>query len=125
MGQWYVVALRIKPLKGKMEKLCEAIESHVRNNGYDAIRIDLIKRDANAEERLKEMLDILYPGLEVLKERDGDFFFESSFDGSYSRETAVCNAFCEMAPYLRSGSYMTVWPDSGHYTLKVRNGQVA
>ena len=128
MGQWYVVDLRIKPLKNRENNLCEALLKYLEGfNGRTRKEVkpeELEKLDG--KERLEALLDIIYPDLEDLGMlSDGKKLYESSFDASYSWETVICDVFCLMAPYLRSGSSMTVWPDSGKYTLKVRKGQVA
>lgn len=55
---------------------------------------------------------------------DDDGEYESGFDASYSWEIVLQEMFEAIATELNDGSYIEIYPDSGHYILRVMNGKV-
>ncbi len=55
-------------------------------------------------------------------EREAIWF--ADFDGTYSWENLMYDAFKEALPYCKDGSYVRVWPDSGRWELRKENGKV-
>lgn len=45
--------------------------------------------------------------------------YAASFDATYSWEVVLAELWCVMEPYLESGSYIDVWPDTGHWMKSV------
>ena len=60
----------------------------------------------------------------------GDYYvndyneYESEFNASYSWEIVLNEMFEAMATELKDGSYLEIYPDTGHYKLKAKDGKV-
>ena len=55
--------------------------------------------------------------------RNGITTYESSFKATYSWHSLLEDWFEAIAPYLKDGSSMLVYPDNGHYKYVVKDGR--
>lgn len=53
----------------------------------------------------------------------GTTTYHSFFHATYSWGAVMCAWFESIAPYLKDGSSMLVYPDSGHYEYVVKDGK--
>ncbi len=109
MGQTYYVELKLryKDENDVIQAAKEYIEStnadYVKNYGYDSID-SVVKTILAAHQNMFEKID------------EGQYC--SSFDASYGWEDLLSEFYDSIRPYLKRGSKITVWPDSGHWTKK-------
>ena len=55
--------------------------------------------------------------------KKGTTTYRSFFHATYSWGAVMCAWFESIAPYLKDGSSMLVYPDSGHYEYVVKDGK--
>ena len=55
---------------------------------------------------------------------NGCIYYNDSFDASYGWETVMTNMFGEIAPYLKDGAQLDIYPDNDHIAYVVENGEI-
>lgn len=55
---------------------------------------------------------------------NGYIYYSDNFDASYGWETVMVNMFEEIAPYLKNGSQLDIYPDNEHIVYGIENGQI-
>lgn len=121
MGQCYSVYLKVKfedeqgavkAVQQRLEGMGEDLEELSRETGLDYGTIDGILRHYYASwENGHKWTQTTDP--EVLS---GDF------NATYSWESVMMEVFQLMAPYLKDGSTLKIYPDSSYDLLEVRDG---
>ena len=110
MGACYEVDLVIKTRKER--ELIENVNKYVAESNlrfYDNIPAnsidDIAKKFLAAHQRMFDIYDT--------------HSYSASFDATYSWELVLLELWDIMEPYLEPGSYIDVWPDTGHWTESV------
>lgn len=121
MGQCYSINLKIKAkdeigaVKALQNKIARGDQDHT---DYS---IDHYKQIGIGTETLPDLLRIFFGGWQGrLEEQKG--ILHSAFDCCYGWEGTMIEAFNELAPFLKDGSYIKIYPDSGVDHAVVRNG---
>lgn len=114
MGQCYTVIAKMVIDDGNRADFCRAVRSEIEN-----------KKDVFDFGDLKELnLDDPFDCFKALTvktaEQDGDNY-SAEFNNSYGWEYVMVSAFKEVLRTLHSGSFVTIYPDSGSITLRKEN----
>lgn len=117
MGACYSVNLKvnIKDEKG----VIEALKEHMNNDtsavyeNTDAETFDDLIRVLLADHQRK---------VDIFKEKKW-YYYENDFDASYGWESVMLEWFEVMAPFLKNGSRLIIYPDSGRDEVVIRNGK--
>ena len=124
MGMCYYAEITFRVWKGREDGLRRTMTEFLQTHNFskaDAARLE----GMDFEDFVNESMRLLFPY--SCRQDDGKkhFFFTAEFNASYGWESLMCEAFEIMAPFLRDGSSLGIWPDSGHYWLRTRDGKVA
>lgn len=121
MGQWYdvTVKMKVKDADGLIKKSVDVFKTECPKwyeeakdvmpcdtvYGCVAFALAVYQHDFTAEHK------------------GGTTTYHSSFHATYSWGAVMCAWFESVAPYLKDGSSMLVYPDDGHYEYVVKNGK--
>ena len=121
MGQWYdvTVKMKVKDAGGLIKR------------SVDVFRTEC--PEWYGEVKYKMLCDTVYGCVAfalaanqntfTAVHRNGVTTYKSSFKATYSWESLLEDWFGSIAPYLKDGSSMLVYPDSGHYEYVVEDGK--
>lgn len=123
MGQCYYIKTSFRIRKGEEENLVNAMTNFLRCHNFREADLDLLK-GKDIEEQLEHVLGLLFPNCEGSREGLKNDL-TADFNASYGWESLMYEGFETMAPFLTNGSKLGIWPDSGHYWLRVRDGKAA
>lgn len=127
-----VYSTRIYLLYDDEQAVVEAIKGFIRDNQQSVIFTERLLRDFYENNTLESGLRVIFTeylyktSTSIRKEcygYDTDNCYESDFNASYGWETVMTDAFEYMAPALKDGSELYIWPDHGEDYLVVENGQ--
>lgn len=119
MGQTYSVnlKLRIKDAEGLKKALTDKIARGKKE--HISYQLDACKnRDINIT-TLEGLLRVFFGDLEPGKRCT----CVSGFDASYGWENVMIEAFEEMAPFLKDGARLKIYPDRSYDLLVVKGGK--
>lgn len=74
-------------------------------------------------EDVKKKFAVTFPADTKIHLND-DLTLSADFDAGYGFETALDEGFRKLAPFLKDGSYMDVYPDNAFERFVVKNGSV-
>lgn len=126
MGQCYTVYLKIKiedeagATKALQDRIAKGEDDHT---DYS---LDHYAKLGLGTEKLDDMLRIIFGGWEGELKPSYDGVkgkLMSDFDCCYGWEGVMITAFNDIAPYLKDGSYIKIYPDSGCDYCKVEGGK--
>ena len=118
MGQCYTVETNLKFKNNDPSEFCAIIREEVANrNGKSAF----FSPELGA-------MDTPFECFKILTSRNAheweDGVYSADFDGSYGWELVMIEVFKASAKGLANGSVITIYPDSGKDTIRVKKGEV-
>lgn len=116
MGQTYDVYLKLNI--DSEDGIKKVLQKYIDDNQAHKAIFDVIDRDLNNFDDLIQVF-ITNRGYE----KKGEYEYQSGFDASYGWESILYEFFEIMTPYLKDGSYILVYPDSGHTKIVAKNGK--
>lgn len=122
MGQTYAVSLKLqfKDKQGAAQALRAKITRATQEQAVYAL--DHYREIGIGTDKIEGLLCIFFGGWEGKLQNTGKSL-ESGFDASYGWETVMMDAFDLMAPFIRDGSEITIYPDSGMDKAIVQGGR--
>ena len=118
MGQTYTVEAKLK-FKDK-ENFCNTIKSEIEKRDGKSANFNLEKKNLNLDDPFD-----CFRALTTVNDSGtyGDVWY-AYFSGSYGWESVMVEIFQKAAKYLKDGSVITIYPDSGFDKIAVSNGNV-
>lgn len=130
MGQCYSVLLKVKftneqlAAKALMDKISRGENERVSYN------IEKFQENGVDTNSALSLLRVFYVDRgptcyrQCDPDDDGFTLITSDFDCCYGWHNVMSEAFEEISPYLADGSFLEIWPDSGHERMDIVNGSV-
>lgn len=125
MGACYSVTLRVKMKDeaGAINALKELIKNDTRTN----YNLEKYAEQGITTETFDDLMRIFlagWKGQEVqITDSKGYIKYQNEFDASYGWEDVLINMFKSIAPFAADKSRLLVYPDSGYYDLRIKNGE--
>jgi len=124
MGQTYSV--NVKLIRDNDEVLIRKMNEFIRVTEADESRrtdfsLDAYRKRGIGTESVEDLMKIFITDRGF--ESDG-VNFESDFDACYGWESVMLDMFKFIAPVLKDGSEIEIWPDDGWQRLYIKNGKV-
>ena len=125
MGACYDVTLRvkIKDESGAVNALKKLIQNDTRTN----YNLEKYAEQGIITETFDDLMRIFlagWKGQEVqITDSKGYTKYQNEFDASYGWEDVLINMFKSIAPFAADKSRLLVYPDSGYYDLRIKNGE--
>lgn len=126
-----VYSIRAYLLYDDEQAVVETILKFVKENtnwvAFNSIDVNELKKNKTLMNALRVIFtEHVYKTDPVIREKyygyDTDNCYESDFDASYGWESVMTEAFKYMAPALKDGSELYIWPDFEEDYLVVQNG---
>ena len=123
MGQCY--AIRLKAVFNDGGGAAEALRKKIQRGDeeHTDYSLDHCRQMGAGTDTLDGLLRIIFGGWNCRLEPDEKGVLHSSFSCSYGWEGVMISAFDEMAPFLKDGSYIRIYPDSGCDHCVVKGGK--
>lgn len=121
MGQWYdvTVKMKVKDADGLIKKSVDVFKTEC-PEWYDEVKD---KMPCDTVYGCVEFALAVYQHDFTAEHKRGTTTYRSFFHAPYSWGAVMCAWFESIAPYLKDGSSMLVYPDDGHYEYVVKNGK--
>ena len=120
MDQWYdvTVKMKVKDADGLIKKSVDVFKTECPERFYE------VKDKMPCDTVYGCVAFALAANQNTFKavHRNGVTTYESSFKATYSWHSVLEDWFDSIAPYLKDGSSMLVYPDRGRYEYSVRDG---
>lgn len=117
MGACYSVNLKVNFVDESA--VIKALNEHMKNDTRAVY-------ESSATETFDDLMRILLAEhqrkVDIWKEKKWKYY-ENDFDASYGWESVMLEWFEVMAPFLKNGSRLIIYPDSGRDEVVVRNGK--
>lgn len=126
MGACYSVALNltIADEKACVETLCNKIKNDSEKVNYN---LELAEKLGLSTDNLADLICIFFGGCNLSSRphlfEDNRIEYYSDFDASYGWGSVMYDAFTLIAPFLKNGSKISVYPDESYWNLIVENGK--
>ena len=124
MGACYSVVLKVNVLD--MLGAIEALNKHIANDTRSDYSLDKYEAYGVTTETFDDLMRILLAELQqaVSISQRGKFrIYENDFDASYGWESVMMEWFKVLAPFLKNGSELLIYPDSDYDKLVIKNGK--
>lgn len=124
MGACYSVGVKINLIdeKGAIKALNEHIKNDTGTN-YSLERYASIGATPDTFDGLMKILLAEIQGKIDIFEKGKFKYYESSFNASYGWERIMMEWFNVLAPFLKNGSEMIIYPDEDYDKLVIKNGK--
>ena len=126
-----VYSIRAYLLYDDEQAVVEAVQKFIRDHSHEVDFTKAWVRELDANKTLMNALQVLFTNYVYKTDPairtkyygyDTDNCYESDFNASYGWETVMTDAFEYMAPALKDGSELYIWPDFGEDYLVIQNG---
>lgn len=124
MGACYSVDLKVNFIDE--EGAVKALNEHMVNDTRADYSLEKYANIGVTPDTFDGLMKILLAEAQrkvVIYEHEGFKFYENDFDASYGWEGVMMDWFNVLAPFLKNGSELLIYPDSDYDKLVIKNGK--
>lgn len=125
MGQCYTVTLKVKVLDE--QGAIKALNEHIKNDNRTEYSLNLYAEQGITTETFDDLMRIFLAGWKhqevTITPKRIYTYYENDFDASYGWESVMMEMFEVIAPYVKDGSELLIYPDEDYDKLVVKNGE--
>ena len=125
MSACYYVSLKVKVLDE--QGAIKALNEHIANDKYADYSLDLYAEQGITTETFDDLMRIFLAGWKhqevTITPKRIYTYYENEFNASYGWEIVMMDMFKVIAPYVKDGSELLIYPDTDYDKLIIKDGK--